>query len=898
MDQYGGGHAVPCSGANGHANATVQGGVSPLTYLWTGPNGFTSTDADLQNVPAGTYDLLVTDAAGCTANASVTLTEPEPVDANATISDDGFGNAVTCVGNNGTIDLTLSGGVAPFIIDWSADNGFASLEEDIDSLSAGVYTVIVSDLNGCKFISSYTLTAPEPIQGVLSATPETCAGGGNGAVTLTATGGSGPLSYEWSGANGVFASTQDPGALTSGTYTVTISDGGDCSGSWTTTVDALSSMQADIHRSTYGAVNIPCFGDSTGVIEVSIDGATDPLSVTWSGPNGFTSTALALSGLIAGDYTVTITDGNGCSLDSTITLTGPATPMAASLVAAVFPGGVNVACHGGASGSIDATIIGGDGPYLFDWRGPDSAFYSTEDIAGLVAGTYTLMVTDTNSCAASALITLTQPDSTVIDATIGTYTGGANTSCSGMADGSISVSVNGGTPGLALQWSGPDNFVSDQAMLSGLSAGEYVLTVTDLNGCVTTMPINLQDPAPMDAELLPSILPGGTNISCAGLSDGSLQTLITGGVPGLSHIWDGPGGYTSTDADISGLGAGQYCLTVTDTNGCSVQQCITLTAPEGLDASATTTPTDCGQSAGTASATVVGGTAPFAFLWSNGQTSAGLSGIAMGTYAVTVTDANGCTAQATAVVTGSSAAQGTATVSDALCNGNADGVIDLTMTSGTAPYSYTWTGGLTTEDIAGLAAGSYQVHVIDAAGCSWSAIYTVDQPPVIGIDSTVLVHANGSNISTLGAADGSITVDANGGTGPYTYLWSNGVTTATADGLTAGAYTVTITDANGCVQQFSFLLDQPSGVQLPTGFTPNGDGFNDLFVVRGIEEHHDNQLLVFNRWGNVVFDQLNYRNTWGGENVQGEPLPNGTYFVILRLGSDAANLQGYVDLRR
>ena len=898
VDQYGGGHSVPCNGSNGNVNTTVQGGAIPWTYLWTGPNGFTSTDADLQNVPAGTYDLLVTDAAGCTATASVTLTEPTPVAATASLTDDGFGHAVTCAGDNGAIDMVISGGVAPYIIDWSADNGFASLEEDIDSLSAGVYTVIVSDLNGCKFISSYTLSAPEPIQAVLTATPETCAGGGNGAIALTATGGSGPLSYAWTGANGVFASTQDPGALTSGTYTVTISDGGDCSGSWTTTVDALSNMHADIYRSTYGAVNIPCFGDSTGVIEVSIDGATAPLSVTWSGPNGFTSTALALSGLIAGDYTVTITDGNGCSLDSTITLTGPTTPMAASLIAAVFPGGVNVACHGGASGSIDATIIGGAGPYLFDWRGPDSAFYSTEDITGLVAGTYTLMVTDTNSCSASALITLTQPDSTVIDATIGTFTGGANTSCSGTADGSISVAISGGTPDHTLQWSGPDNFVSDQTVLSGLSAGDYLLTVTDLNGCQTTLPISLQGPAPINAQFLPGVQPGGTNISCAGQTDGSLQTLITGGVPGLSYLWNGPGGYTSTSADLTGLAAGQYCLTVTDTNGCSLQQCITLTAPDSLNASATSSPADCGLSVGSASATVAGGSAPFAYLWSNGQTTADMSGVATGTYAVTVTDANGCSAQATTVVAGSPAAQGTATVSNALCNGNADGVIDLTMTSGSAPYSYTWTGGISSEDIAGLAAGSYQVQVIDAAGCTWSALYTVDQPAAIGADSTVLVHANGFNISAMGAADGSITVDANGGTGPYSYLWSNGATTATIGGLTAGAYTVTITDANGCVQQLAFLLDQPNEVQLPTGFTPNGDGYNDVFVVRGIEGHRDNQLLVFNRWGNVVFDQLNYRNTWSGENLQGEPLPNGTYFVILRLGSDAANLQGYVDLRR
>jgi large repetitive protein len=111
-------------------------------------------------------------------------------------------------------------------------------------------------------------------------------------------------------------------------------------------------------------------------------------------------------------------------------------------------------------------------------------------------------------------------------------------------------------------------------------------------------------------------------------------------------------------------------------------------------------------------------------------------------------------------------------------------------------------------------------------------------------------------------------------------------------------YAVTITDANGCALQLQFELTGPETIGMPTGFTPNGDGQNDVFIIHGIEGFPENQLIVFNRWGNVVYDQLNYRNTWSGENQQGEQLPNGTYFIILRLGSDAANLQGYVDLRR
>jgi gliding motility-associated-like protein len=190
------------------------------------------------------------------------------------------------------------------------------------------------------------------------------------------------------------------------------------------------------------------------------------------------------------------------------------------------------------------------------------------------------------------------------------------------------------------------------------------------------------------------------------------------------------------------------------------------------------------------------------------------------------------------------------------------------------------------------------VQVTDASGCTWSDLFTVHEPDAISAESTVLTHDNDFNVSAPGAHDGGIAVEATGGTTPYTYLWSNGATSSTVEGLAVGTYSVTITDANGCSRTLEFTLTGPDGIELPTGFTPNGDGHNDLFVIHGLENHPENQLLVFNRWGNVVYDRLNYKNDWGGENREGEYLPNGTYFIILRLGSDATNLQGYVDLRR
>ena len=431
-----------------------------------------------------------------------------------------------------------------------------------------------------------------------------------------------------------------------------------------------------------------------------------------------------------------------------------------------------------------------------------------------------------------------------------------------------------------------------------LLAGTYTVQITDTNGCVTIQDIVLTAPDPIVPTLLADTLPSGTNISCAGMNDGAVTLTNSGGAGGNTYAWTGPNGFTANTPDISSLFAGQYCATITDANNCNANACITIIEPGILDVTASATAADCGQASGAIDAAVGGGTAPFLYLWSNGSPNEDLSNVATGNYSINVTDANGCIDSTTVQLIGAPAITGDAVVSNSLCNGGDNGLIDLTMISGTAPFSFAWTGGAQSEDINALEAGGYLVAVTDAAGCTWSDVFTVNEPDAIAVDSTVLVYASGANISALGASDGSIAVGASGGTAPFTYLWSNGSTGSSVEGLPAGDYTVTITDANGCTRILEFTLTEPNDIEMPNGFTPNRDGQNDYFVIHGIQGYPDNQFIVLNRWGNVVFDQLNYKNDWAGENQKGDMLPNGTYFVILRLGSDAKNLQGYVDLRR
>ncbi|MFN3875031.1 MAG: gliding motility-associated C-terminal domain-containing protein [Flavobacteriales bacterium] len=558
-----------------------------------------------------------------------------------------------------------------------------------------------------------------------------------------------------------------------------------------------------------------------------------------------------------------------------------------------------MSCFGASDGWIDATVSGGNGPYTFDWRGPDSLAFSSEDIFGLPAGDYAyeLVVIDANQCAFSTTITLTQPDSALTaTAQVGSNSG-FGISCNGASDGTIDLSYGGGNGGYSIAWSGPNGYSSTNEDLQGIGAGTYAATVTDMNGCTATVQVEVSAPEPIAAAFDLSDF-NGAGISCSGANDGSIGAAISGGAGGYQLAWSGPGGFSSSGAQIVELGAGTYCLTITDANGCTAQACATLTEPQPLSASTVSTMASCGQANGAIDLSVSGGTGPFAFAWSNGAAAEDLSGLDGGGYRVIVTDANGCqtTAGATVDATPAVLAQGQSL--PVLCNGGATGSIDLSILSGVAPFGFAWSNGATTEDLQGIGGGGYSVTVTDANGCTWSGQFTVAESPAIEIDISTSSHAGGYAISTHGGGDGTISASVQGGTAPYSFQWSNGDASSTISGLAAGTYTLTVTDANGCTRTLEVVLREPDDLEMPTGYTPNGDGHNDLFHIRGLDAYPGNLLTVLNRWGNVVCERLNYKNDWAGENSQGEPLPNGTYFVILSINNGQRTLQGYVDLRR
>jgi len=898
---YNGGFNLPCSNDTmGVLDATANGGTPGYSYLWNGPNGYTSISPTISDLTAGTYDLLVTDGNGCTALASQAITEPAPLDAAIQLSDFG-GSPVSCAGNDGSITLNVTGGTLAYEFNWTGPDGFGSQQADVNALGAGSYELIISDANGCALDTTIVLTAPQPLQATFANTPNICSGVANGGSDLQVSGGGAPYTFAWSGPNGFTSSDEDLTAILSGSYTVLVSDALGCNDQFTTVLDGPAPINSGTYVSFYGLYNLQCQGDSTGAIELTPDGGTMPFTLTVNGPGGYFSTALINDHLVAGDYAIIITDGMGCTMDTTVTLTEPNTVISAALTTSVYPSGTNVSCYGASDGWINATVQGGFGPYVFAWRGPDDLEFATEDVTGLPAGDYAyeLVVIDANQCAFTTQVTLTEPDTSIYTTNaLSQYNGGFNVSCPTATDGSIDLTTSGGNGGYAYTWTGPGGFAANSEDVSGLAPGTYAASITDINGCILTETITLTAPQPIAAQLDATTFTSGSNISCNGASDGSITANVSGGVPGFMLAWIGPGGFSSNSATITGLVAGDYCLQILDANGCVGQQCITLTEPAALSASTASTNADCGQPTGAVDLSVTGGSAPYGFVWDNSATSEDLNAVAPGSYGVLITDVNGCTASASAIVTGSPGVEADAELVHNLCNGNGAGAIDVSVSSGTAPYTYAWSTGSDVEDLNGLVAGDYSVAITDANGCSYTNTWTITQSTSLELDASIQTYVNGYNISTFQGNDGSITVDVSGGTEPYVYSWSNGSSASELNGLTAGTYAVTVTDANGCTRSLDFELTQPSDLVMPTGFTPNGDGANDAFLIQGLDIYPSNTFVVLNRWGNVVYDRLNYRNDWLGENSEGEQLPNGTYFVILNVNGGQHVLQGYVDLRR
>ena len=235
---------------------------------------------------------------------------------------------------------------------------------------------------------------------------------------------------------------------------------------------------------------------------------------------------------------------------------------------------------------------------------------------------------------------------------------------------------------------------------------------------------------------------------------------------------------------------------------------------------------------------------------------------------------------------------------NATCYGFENANIDLKIAGGVLPYRFDWSNDSNTEDLDSISYGNYNVTVTDSNNCILIDTFEITQPDSLVGTIVSPILDNGHNVSFNTSEDGSIEVEVMGGTLEYEYDWSSGDVLEDLFNVGAGDYIVVITDNQGCEMELAITLTEPMGFDVPTAFSPNGDNSNDNFLIRGIEAYPDNQFKVFNRWGNLVYEKDNYLNEWAGENLNGKQLPDGTYFVTLRVNDGEIDYKGYVDLRR
>ncbi|MGE0635232.1 MAG: T9SS type A sorting domain-containing protein [Bacteroidia bacterium] len=761
---------LSCNSANdGSATANVTGGTQPYAFDWsTIPDQATQTAV---NLAAGSYSVLVTDSNGCVSTAGVTITQPPAITLSVSSTN------TPCGQQNGTATATASGGEGTLAYSWNTNP--VQTIATATNLPAGTYTVTVTDDNDCSVTATATVVSPGGPSSTVSHTNVSCNGGNNGTATVTPSGGTQPYTYLWSPGG---ATTQTAFGLTAGTYTATVTDQSGC-----TTVSTVTINQPAAIAITLDATDIACFGETSGAINSTIEGGVTPYTYSWNTtPEQTTS---AISNLVAGDYTLTVTDANGCTADETATVAEPA-ELTASTVQ------THVSCNAGNNGSGTANAVGGTQPYTYSWNtNPEQ---TTETAINLEAGTYDVTITDANGCSVVESVTITEPEFLNVASS-------ATPEDCGQSNGTATATVTGGTGNYTYSWN--TNPVQTTASATGLLSGTYTVTVTDENACSATSIINVPNAGGLNAEA------NGTNVSCFGGNNGTASLGVSGGTQPYSFSWNtNP---VQTTQSITGLTAGTYTATVTDNLGCEFTATVTITEPAEFTVNATHENILCnGQLTGTATANPTGGTTPYTYAWDTqpAQTTASISGLAAGVYTVLVTDANGCEASATSNITQpASPLTATTLQTHVSCNGGSNGATTANPVGGTAPYSYSWNTvpAQTTQTAFGLTSGTYTVVITDANGCSVSKNATINQPTAI--TSTVAVDD-----ATCGQTDGEVTVTPSGGTGSYTYSWNTSPvqTSATATGLAAGVYTVTITDANNCTTTASATVNNTGAADL------------------------------------------------------------------------------------
>ncbi|MCX7863392.1 MAG: gliding motility-associated C-terminal domain-containing protein [Bacteroidales bacterium] len=595
-----------------------------------------------------------------------------------------------------------------------------------------------------------------------------------------------------------------------------------------------------------------------GSIEIQATSTYTPLTYSIDNGNNYSSSNI-YTNLNSGIYYVVVKNSVGCTASQSVTIQNTQGPQILSVEA------INPLCFGQNNGQIIIHATNVSTYVVNGVQSTDSVF------SNLSPGTYSIIVIDNADCQATTQVTLTQPQDLVVN------TFKQHVQCFGQQNGSITVVVQGGTSPYTYLW----NNGANTSLVQNLSAGIYVVTVTDANGCSKVKVDTINQPTMILVNL------NVTQPTCSNSNNGSIQAIVSGGASNYQYMWSNG----NSSPFINNLPAGNYSLTITDANGCTQTAQTTLVAPSAINAQANISQITCFNAQnGSIQLTVSGGTGTYSYMWSNQATTASLNNLGPGAYVVTITDQNLCTGIYSYTITQPAELQVSHPQSGTLCNGAQNGFIILNVTGGVEPYTYAWSNGQTVNSLQNLAPGNYTFTVTDANGCTYSKTITIQGSTPINPQITYDIHTQQATVTT------------NGGTSPYLYLWNNSQTTNTINLTETGTYSVTVTDANGCTAVASYIHDVP--LKIPNCITPNGDRVNDDLEIVNIEAYPKLTIEIYNRWGDLLFrfygsgtEYADPMNRWKGK-FNDKDLPMGPYLFILDLHNDKEPITGTITIVR
>lgn len=547
--------------------------------------------------------------------------------------------------------------------------------------------------------------------------------------------------------------------------------------------------------STVTLTNSSCFGANNGEIQTSSTGGI-PFSTgtsytySWTGPNGFTSSASNISNLAPGNYDLSITDAGGCPITKTYAITEPNDIIIGTDLHK------NVSCFNKADGSIAITVSGGNLNYSYAWTKNGTPYATTEDLSDLGPGVYVVSVSDAKNCnPKTATFTITEPPVLAVSLISKT-----NILCFGESTGAINISAVGGTPAISgynYAWTGPNGFTSSNKDLDAIAAGTYNLAVTDNSGCSKTLSVTLSQPS----EII--ITATTTPIICYGSNDASITLAINGGLAPYQIVWSNLGSSTFQD----NLSAGDYLITVTDSNNCVKTLNVNIPEAPIFTINPVVKNISCfGNNNGSINLNLVGGITPVKLVWDDNATAGNVrNNLGPGSYTVTIVDSKPCTIKRTFIILEPQLLVLSANVTNAFdCDNANSGAINLLVAGGTAPFTYAWSNGATTEDLVNIPAGNYLVTVKDANGCSQQAQYSINRPPPIVIE---VVTKTDFDCDTKYIKQNFV-AQVSGGVPPYLFEWSSGTVSGANNEIMNtsqnGTAILSVTDAIGCKSNYSF----------------------------------------------------------------------------------------------